>query len=62
MSHDKSGEDFGALLEEFEKKGKTNIKSNVDFYSGSVYHLMGIPADVMTPIFAIFLYLILLNL
>ena len=42
-----------AALEEFEKKGKTNIKSNVDFYSGSAYYLMRIPADMMTPIFAI---------
>jgi citrate synthase len=40
-------------LEEFEKRGKANIKPNVDFYSGSVYHLMGIPTDLMTPIFAI---------
>jgi citrate synthase len=42
-----------AALQEFERKGKTNIKPNVDFYSGSVYHLMGIPPDLMTPIFAI---------
>lgn len=42
-----------AALEAFEKRGKTNIKSNVDFYSGSVYHMMGIPVDLMTPIFAI---------
>jgi citrate synthase len=38
---------------EFEKRGKTNIKSNVDFYSGSVYAMMGVPVDLMTPIFAI---------
>jgi citrate synthase len=42
-----------AALEELEAKGKTNIKANVDFYSGSVYHMMGIPVDLMTPIFAI---------
>lgn len=42
-----------AALQEFEKRGKFNIKSNVDFYSGSVYHMMGIPVDLMTPIFAI---------
>ena len=42
-----------AALQEFEKRGKTSIKSNVDFYSGSVYHMMGIPVDLMTPIFAI---------
>lgn len=40
-------------LQEFEARGKANIKSNVDFYSGSVYHMMGIPVDLMTPIFAI---------
>jgi citrate synthase len=26
---------------------------NVDFYSGSAYHLMGIPLDLFTPIFAV---------
>jgi citrate synthase len=26
---------------------------NVDYYSGSVYHLMGIPLDLFTPIFAV---------
>ncbi len=38
---------------EFESRGKTNIRTNVDFYSGSVYSLMGIPIDVMTPVFAV---------
>jgi citrate synthase len=42
-----------AALKVLEAKGKTNIKANVDFYSGSVYHMMGIPVDLMTPIFAI---------
>jgi citrate synthase len=42
-----------AALKELEAKGKTGIKANVDFYSGSVYHMMGIPVDLMTPIFAI---------
>lgn len=37
---------------EFERRGKTTIKPNVDFYSASVYHLMGIPGDLMTPVFA----------
>lgn len=40
-------------LREFEKRGKSNIKSNVDFYSGFVYYMMGIPVDLMTPVFAI---------
>lgn len=38
---------------EFARMGKAGIKSNVDFYSGSVYSMMGIPIDLMTPIFAI---------
>ncbi len=38
---------------EFEKRGKNTIKPNVDFYSAPVYHLMGIPGDLMTPIFAV---------
>lgn len=40
-------------LKEFERRGKPEIKSNVDFYSGSVYAMMGIPVDIMTPVFAI---------
>jgi len=40
-------------IEAFEKSGKANIKPNVDFYSAPVYHMMGIPLDLMTPIFAI---------
>jgi citrate synthase len=44
-------EEFG--IKEFEERGKTNIKPNVDFYSAPVYHMMGIPRDLMTPIFAI---------
>ncbi len=42
-----------AALAEFERRGKTTLKPNVDFYSASVYHMMGIPMDLMTPIFAI---------
>lgn len=42
-----------AAAAEFEKRGKTTIKPNVDFYSAPVYHLMGIPHDLMTPIFAV---------
>lgn len=40
-------------VKEFESRGKTTIKPNVDFYSGSVYHMLGIPTDLMTPVFAI---------
>ncbi len=42
-----------AALKEFEKRGKTTIKPNCDFYSASVYHMMGIPIDLFTPVFAI---------
>ncbi len=40
-------------LDEFRKRGKTEIQPNVDFFSAPVYHIMGIPMDIMTPIFAI---------
>jgi citrate synthase len=40
-------------LAELAKRGKTTIKPNVDFYSAPVYHMMGIPHDLMTPVFAI---------
>ena len=40
-------------LAEFEKRGKTTIKPNVDFYSAPVYHMMGIPHDLMTAVFAV---------
>jgi citrate synthase len=42
-----------AAMEEFMKRGKTTIKPNVDFYSAAVYHLLGIPPDLMTPLFAV---------
>ncbi|HXX56443.1 MAG TPA: citrate/2-methylcitrate synthase [Thermodesulfovibrionales bacterium] len=41
-----------AALQEFERRGKATIKPNVDFYSASVYHMMGIPDDLMTAVFA----------
>lgn len=40
-------------VEEFDRRGKREIRPNVDFYSAPVYHMMGIPADLFTPIFAI---------
>jgi citrate synthase len=42
-----------SAVAEFEKRGKTTIKPNVDFYSAPVYHMMGIPHDLMTPLFAV---------
>lgn len=40
-------------IKEFAARGKPEINTNVDFYSGSVYSAMGIPIDIMTPVFAI---------
>jgi citrate synthase len=42
-----------AAVAEFDRRGKTEIRPNVDFYSAPVYHMMGIPRDLFTPIFAI---------
>ena len=38
---------------EFRKRKESDIYVNVDFYSGSLYNSMGIPADLFTPVFAI---------
>lgn len=37
------------MIRELSKKG---IFPNVDFYSGIVYHFLGIPTDIFTPMFA----------
>jgi citrate synthase len=37
----------------FAAKGKTTLKANVDFFSASVYHVIGIPTDLFTPVFAV---------
>lgn len=42
-----------AALAEFRRRGKLTLKPNVDFFCASVYHLMGIPLDLMTPVFAV---------
>jgi citrate synthase len=42
-----------ATKEEFSKLKGKEIYPNVDFYSASVYHMMGIPTDLFTPVFAI---------
>ena len=33
--------------------GEKNLPPNVDFYSASVYHCLGIDHDLFTPIFAV---------
>ena len=42
-----------AAKEEFRKLKGKEIYANVDFYSASVYHMMNIPIDLFTPVFAI---------
>jgi len=37
---------------EFGRRGKSGINPNVDFYTGLLYAMMGIPTDLMTPVFA----------
>jgi citrate synthase len=49
--------DISKKLEEkgkaaFRERKKTEIFVNVDFYSASLYHAMGIPVDLFTPVFA----------
>ena len=34
-------------------KGEKKLNPNVDFYSASVYYILGIPIDLFTPIFAV---------
>ncbi len=45
---------IGKKIEEvmIREVGKKGIFPNVDFYSGIVYHFLGIPTDLFTPIFA----------
>lgn len=61
LGRSKGMEDLDALskllektaIEEFDRRGKAEIRPNVDFYSAPVYHMMGIPRDLFTAIFAI---------
>lgn len=41
-----------ATKEEFKRLRRKEIHANVDFYSASVYHMMGIARDLFTPVFA----------
>jgi citrate synthase len=34
-------------------KAEKTLNPNVDFYSASTYHALGIPIDLFTPIFAV---------
>ncbi len=42
-----------ALVEVMKPWARHGVNVNVDFYSGVVYHLHGIPADLFVPIFAV---------
>jgi citrate synthase len=42
-----------AVLKAFDKRKRSNLYPNVDFCSAPVYYIMGIPLDLMTPLFAI---------
>ncbi|MBB6452084.1 citrate synthase [Salirhabdus euzebyi] len=44
--------DMSVQIEEYMKKEK-GLPANVDFYSASVYHSLGIDHDLFTPIFAV---------
>jgi citrate synthase len=44
--------DISRRIEEFMKKDK-KLNANVDFYSASTYHSLGIDLDLFTPIFAV---------
>jgi citrate synthase len=41
------------IIEKAVNAKKPNIHPNVDFYSATVYHHLGIPTDLFTPIFAV---------
>jgi citrate synthase len=44
--------DYSQAIEEFVKREK-KLNANVDFYSASTYHTLGIDVDLFTPIFAV---------
>lgn len=45
--------DISWAVEQAVLKFKPSLYPNVDFYAASVYHYLGIPTDLMTPIFAL---------
>jgi citrate synthase len=44
--------EISRIVEETAKREK-NLNPNVDFYSATTYHALGIPTDLFTPIFAV---------
>jgi citrate synthase len=51
-SHDTKWYDMSRRIEKIINDEK-RLNCNVDFYSASTYHMLGIPADLFTPIFAL---------
>ena len=45
--------DISREVEKTMREDKPDLYPNVDFYSASVYYMMGIPIDQFTPLFAI---------
>ncbi|MGA8776549.1 MAG: citrate/2-methylcitrate synthase, partial [Terriglobales bacterium] len=44
--------DYSSKIEQYVKADK-KLNANVDFYSASTYHTLGIAVDLFTPIFAV---------
>ena len=42
-----------AVVEAMQPYARLGVNVNVDFYSGVIYHLLGIPQDIFVPIFAV---------
>ena len=36
-----------------ERRGRSAISTNIDFYSGLVYEMLGLPQELYTPLFAV---------
>jgi citrate synthase len=51
-SHDPKWFEYSQAIENFIKADK-KLNANVDFYSASTYHVLGIEVDLFTPIFAV---------
>jgi citrate synthase len=53
MGEPKWYEILQALVKEMAPYARHGVNVNVDFYSGVIYHLHGIPSDLFVPIFAV---------
>lgn len=45
-------EHLAPLVISKERKTYKGVSANIDFYSGFVYHMLGLPAELFTPVFA----------